>query len=289
MLLSICAPTIMAAPAIVNESESSVATDKKELNYVSVGDSMANGYGFENYKQDDSNLAVYNPLAADPNNGGVGKDTGLNMYGAGAYPVQFEKYLEDKGYIVNHTKLATSAMLPEDFLYLLGGRDTEFDDNYDGYRTYVGSYTSHPDFADLVADFRALVQKSVTEADVITLGLGNANFGAFLMDKITKALGVLGWSLGEADKKLTLEYALSELEEADRDEIVAFVDSYMAGLNIDAVLAEYGFSKEKATDALNIVEYTIATFILNYKLVVEKILEMNPDVEIIFVGLLNTT
>ena len=36
-------------------------------------------------------------------------------------------------------------------------------------------------------------------------------------------------------------------------------------------------------------KYTTATYVVNYKLLVEKILDMNPDVEIILVGLLNTT
>ena len=77
-------------------------------------------------------------------------------------------------------KLATSAMMPEDFLYLLGGLDSEIDDNYSGYRSYIGSSSSKKpaEFEKQVVDFRAHVQKAVTEADIITLGLGNANFGA---------------------------------------------------------------------------------------------------------------
>ena len=88
---------------------------KETLNYVSIGDSMANGYGFTGYYQTSDDRDVYDFM------------TGKGMYGDGAYPNQFEDYLNGLGYDVKHTKLATSAMLAEDLLYLLGGRE-EFDD-----------------------------------------------------------------------------------------------------------------------------------------------------------------
>ena len=280
MLFSIMAPTVMATTEDIVDGNDAPALEpvNKELNYVSIGDSMANGYGFVDYEQDSDNLNVYNPIAA-LTEGVKGKDYGKGMYGAGAYPLQFEKYLEDKGYTVNHKKLATSAMLPEDFLYLLGGCEKEIDDNYGGYRTYISSVS--------VADFKAFVQEAVTEADIITIGLGNANFGAFLMDKITKALGVLGWSIEEADKKLTLEYALSALDEADKSEVLSIVNSIIDSM--DLAMVEDMIGEDKLPTVLNILEYVVATFIVNYKLCVEKILEKNPDVQIIFVGLLNTT
>ena len=279
MLFSIMAPTVMATTEDIVDGNDAPALEpvNKELNYVSIGDSMANGYGFVGYEQD--NDALYDPTARDPK-GEKGEDYGKGMYGAGAYPLQFEKYLEDKGYTVNHKKLATSAMLPEDFLYLLGGCENEVEDNYGGYRSYIGSASA--------ADFKTFVQEAVTEAHVITIGLGNANFGAFFMDKVTRAFNVFGSQPVPGDEKLTLEYALSSLDEADRNEVRALVDSYMASFDMSAAV-EMGFSAEKLESAIRIIEYVVATFIISYKLCVEKILEMNPDVEIIFVGLLNTT
>ena len=93
------------------------AESEKTINYVSIGDSMANGYGFAGYYQTSNDRNVYD------------FKTGKGMYGVGAYPNQFEDYLTGLGYEVNHTKLATSAMLAEDLLYLLGGRE-EFDDGW---------------------------------------------------------------------------------------------------------------------------------------------------------------
>jgi len=100
----------------------------EEINYVSIGDSMANGYCFEGYAQGENDVGYddYNFF------------TGEKMYGQGAYPLQFEEYLTEQGYDVTHTKLAPSAMLAEDLLYLLGGIDEEINDGWSGYRSYIG-------------------------------------------------------------------------------------------------------------------------------------------------------
>lgn len=297
MLLSIFAPTVMAAEAAISEFTGTMEeTNNKgnSLNYVSIGDSMANGYGFVGYEQNSDDLNVYDPMAKDDKNGNVGEDYGLNMYGAGAYPLQFEKYLEDKGVTVNHTKLATSAMLPVDFYYLLGGLKEEHDDKYSGYLSYISSLNVDDVTVDgeVKKGFATFVQEAVTNADVITLGLGNASFGAFLMDKMTRAIGVLGWEFDKDNEILTLEYALDGigLDDEEIADIVNYVHKYMDVLDVKGTLAKYGFDDEtKIANAINIAEYTVASFIVYYKLCVEQILKMNPDVKIIFVGLLNTT
>ena len=46
MLLSLCAPTITVVAEGVEDS-----TADNKLNYVSIGDSMTNGYGFIGYEQ----------------------------------------------------------------------------------------------------------------------------------------------------------------------------------------------------------------------------------------------
>ena len=125
MLLAVCMMFSFSSVAFAKSVDT-----KSKINYVSIGDSMANGYGFVGYNQDSDNRDVYDFL------------TGEGMYGAGAYPLQFEEYLE--GYVgegnVNHTKLAPSALLAEDLLYLLGGLEEEIDDGWWGYRSYIGTY-----------------------------------------------------------------------------------------------------------------------------------------------------
>ena len=243
-----------------------IELNQSVVNYVSIGDSMANGYGFEGYHQDSNDRNDYDFIA------------GTGMYGVDAYPLQFEEYLASLGYAVNHTKLAPSALLAEDLLYLLDGRE-EFDDGWSGYKDYVGTYTD--------AELKPHFQNAITDADVITMGIGNAAFGAFMLDRVTSAFGVFGATLDE-DEKLTLEDALLLVEDEEfKQELVAYYDELVADLNalIPAEMAE----QFNITDACNIVAYTAASYVVNYKLVLEKILEMNPDVEIVLVGLLNTT
>ena len=237
------------------------------INYVSIGDSMANGYGFVGYKQDSNDRNDYDFM------------TGKGMYGDGAYPNQFEAYLESKGYTVNHTKLAASAMLAEDLLYLLGGRE-EFNDGWGGYKDYVGTYTDD--------ELMPYIQNAITEADIITMGIGNAAFGAFLLNRITDALGVFGASLDE-DEKVNFEDAIAVLElDAEQYELVMNVYNGLVAKLVAEVPAEIA-DEYNLDEIVDLISYTVASYVVNYKLLVEKILEMNPDVEIVLVGLLNTT
>ena len=243
------------------------ATEADKINYVSIGDSMANGYGFVGYNQTSDDRAVYDFM------------TGKRMYGNGAYPNQFEDYLTGLGYDVNHTKLATSAMLAEDLLYLLGGRE-EFDDGWGGYKDYVGTYSD--------AEISDHVKQAVTEADVITMGIGNAAFGAFLMHKLTDALGVFGASLDE-NEKVDFEDAISVLElDAEQYALVMQVYGMLEAKLVENVPADLA-EQYRLKDVVDLMAYTTASFVVNYKLVIEKVLQMNPDVEMVLVGLLNTT
>lgn len=241
--------------------------DEKKINYVSIGDSMANGYGFVGYNQTSDDRAVYDFM------------TGEGMYGNGAYPNQFEDYLTGLDYDVNHTKLATSAMLAEDLLYLLGGRE-EFDDGWGGYKDYVGTYSD--------AEISDHVKQAVTEADVITMGIGNAAFGAFLMHKLTDALGVFGASLDEKEK-VDFEDAISVLElDAEQYALVMQVYGMLEAKLVENVPADLA-KQYHLKDVVDLMAYTTASYVVNYKLVIEKVLQMNPDVEMVLVGLLNTT
>ena len=72
------------------------------VNYVSLGDSMTNGYGLPGYDH----------------------NSGVADYGEGAYPNQFADKLVEQGYVVNHAQLAMSGIRTEDIHWLL-----EFDYN----------------------------------------------------------------------------------------------------------------------------------------------------------------
>jgi len=240
------------------------ATEADKINYVSIGDSMANGYCFEGYEQGNgSNINFFE---------------GTGVYGVGAYPDQFADYLEENGANVEHTKLAVSALRAEDLYFLLGGRE----EPQDGWENQVNGYTEVSDDAKL-AEF---YQNAVTEADIITLGVGNASFGAYMLHRVTDALGIFGASLDE-DEKVDLNDALIDLNEEQKALVLEAYDMLEAELmkKIPAELAE----RYNVQQICDILAYTAAGFILNYKGSVEQIVKLNPDVEVILVGLMNTT
>ena len=238
---------------------------EKKINYVSLGDSMTNGYCFKGYNQgsDDSDELDF--------------IDGRGVYGEAAYPNQFEDWLKTQGYSVNHVKLASSAMRAEDLNYLLGGREKPDD----GWFEEILNYTGVND-ADELSKFYV---ESVSNADLITMCIGNASFGAYMLHTVTDALGLFGDL--EQDEMVDLEKALINLEPEQKQLVLDIYNQMKAEFTqyIPADLAK----QYKVDEICDIIAYTAAGFILNYKGVLDRIMELNPDVEIILIGVMNTT
>ena len=223
MLLSAFAPTLGVFAEAGHDHDENGANGT--LNYVSIGDSMTNGYGFEGYEQGKTNPD--NHMSLDRFVAGEG------VYGEGSYALQFADYLQSLGYDINHTKLAVSALRAEDLLYLLnGGAEGEHHDDWFDEVVYysTGAY----DYS-VVPALSAHYQNAVKNADVITLGIGNASFGAFMLSRMTSALEVLGGSLDDDQLEMyTLENALAMLENEEDEANEAFdVDNIVDGLMLD--------------------------------------------------------
>ena len=264
MVIGACAPAIQAFDGVI-DGEHNHESSLGQLNYVSIGDSMANGYGFEGYAQGTDAHDFLN---------------GVGTYGAGAYPLQIEDYFAGLGYDVNHTKLAVSALRAEDLLYLLGGRDEPADDWFDEVLYYSGMSAE---------ELSVYYQNAVKDADVITLGVGNASFGAFMLSRVTGAIGVMG-AAPDVNPEYTLENALALLsDENDKAQILEIYNKLYNKLEgyLPADMVEQ-YNVEVVCD---IVAYTAAGFILNYSKAVDKIVELNTNenLEIVLVGLMNTT
>ncbi|MBR6521915.1 MAG: hypothetical protein IKT47_04540, partial [Oscillospiraceae bacterium] len=108
-------------------------TPAKTIKYVSIGDSMTNGYGFNGYNQDTHTVPTGHIPLTEYN-----FFDGTNVYGDGSYALQFEEYLarllgKEVDYRgngstglsdgVDHIELALSGFRPEDLLILLGVAD----------------------------------------------------------------------------------------------------------------------------------------------------------------------
>ncbi|MBO5969079.1 MAG: hypothetical protein J6S14_11350, partial [Clostridia bacterium] len=288
MVFSVCSTALVVYAADADESN--------EINYVSLGDSMSNGYGLPGY---DGN-------------------TGVEDYGEGAYGNQFAAWLETStGKNVNHAQLAMSAMRAEDLHWLLelDYTDAEAIAITDGawdeaawnakfstgdkwtwkelcndYRLAVAAYAIENAGADgkITDDEAAIVAKyyqdSVKNADIISLGMGNGNFGVFAFGRIMEAIGFDGEPSDAMIYKV--ENAIRECAPELQAQILELkADLYSA---VEGKLGQ-PISANPTLEALaNTIVYTGLSYVLNYAGSVEAILQLNPDAEIILVALMNT-
>ena len=296
MLLSVSATAIVAFAAESHEHE-----DNK-LNYVSIGDSMTNGYGFIGYNQDFHDTVAGYDFFQDK-----------NVYGEGSYALQFESWLEEQGYEVDHTKLALSGLRVEDLAFLLGITESAPADGYfltcwsyawkDGefvpgtsnghihYNLFVNSEDEHlrNNIALQTAQMQAYYQNSIKDADIISIALGNASFNAYFIDRAMRIFNVMGSGFEPENgvNQMTLEDALAMLEsEEDKQVVIETYNSLVADV-LAAVPAEM-IDQFKIDQLCDLAAYTAASFVLNYKAVIEWIAENNSDAEVVLVGVLNS-
>ncbi|MBR2009267.1 MAG: hypothetical protein IJ936_03990, partial [Peptococcaceae bacterium] len=289
------------------------------INYVSLGDSMTNGYGLPGYD----------------------RNSGVEDYGDEAYPNQFAEWLENsvEDSTVNHAQLAMSGIRAEDLHWLLeldyndanainliqelidgDWNDKWYDEfstgdywtleeicnhsrtdaTYDAIKTklvaedkwdsYVpATHENGEKRAQKVALIAKYYQENVTEADIISLGIGNGNFGVFALGRIMEAIGFNGGT-PEAAMVYNVERAITECGPEVQEMILNLKDDLY-----DAV-AEYGIIVDDGDDAnttmvealANTMVYTGLSYVLNYAGSIEAILQLNPDAEIILVALMNT-
>ena len=262
------------------------------INYVSLGDSMANGYG----------LAGYQPAQGNVN--------GYRQEAPGAYPA---KVAAAKGWDL--TQLAVSAMRAEDLNFILNfdwgnqeqldlvaesqswskadfvANKSRWDETFGCGDLYTWDEFVDNRFNDYevinpaesgTAAYAQMYQNSVADADYLSLGIGNANFGVFMLGRITNAFGVLGGT-SAGDAWIEFQDVLSKLDEPSQAAIMEVYNkltSYLTEQNYIAV--------EQAELLTNTVAYAVASYVFNYAEAIDRIVELNPDVNIILVGLMNT-
>lgn len=291
------------------EKDSDAAQVKK---YVALGDSMTNGYGLSGYEIADTTsegIDYYNVngflrlvkesypnVVAQYFNGEEGKAYGAN----GVQKWNIAAGIEENA----GAQLATSAMRVEDLRFLLeyGTEDAYEGDAYTQKEFVNRRFNDYVD-EDMPQDQQKtawsgtenranIYQNQIKEADVISLGIGNANFGVFLLGCITNALGVLD----EADPEVETwqvydaleELELSALTEERKALIKTYYDMLTDRLNeeVEARVPGLGEASEAIVEA---IAYTFVSFAINYNEVLTDIVSLNDkDAEIILVGLMNT-
>ncbi len=319
MLFSICATTISAATW--THDDHTHKTEKDKIYYVSLGDSMTNGYGLPGYGDIRDEWA----------------NSGVEDYGYGSYANIFAEWLatemgwdgdkETLSNYVDHSQLAMSGIRIEDLHFLL-----EFDYNnpehvavvegdwneklwnetftigdywtWDqvlnhsrtdyttfailetGYNAYPDGYDPADPYNGDVALIAKYFQEHVKEADIISLGVGNGNFGVFAIGRILEAIGFDG---GTPEMALIykVENAIRELDPVMHAKVLSLKDEIEAEML--AILGESGdVTGENAEALVNTMVYVGISFVLNYMGTVDAIVELNPDAEIICLALMNT-
>jgi hypothetical protein len=139
---------------------------------------------------------------------------GENVYGEGSYALQFEDYLGDEGYDVTHTKLAASALRAEDLLYLLGGREMPTDGWFEQVLNYTDAgengWNGDDNTPEAIEKLSNYYVDAITDADVMTLCIGNASFGAYLLSRVSSIPMNPNFSEDDLANTVTLEDALAQ-------------------------------------------------------------------------------
>ncbi|MBQ8577412.1 MAG: carboxypeptidase regulatory-like domain-containing protein, partial [Clostridia bacterium] len=252
--------------------------DDGKVKYVSIGDSVTNGFGMTGYKYDD----------------------GTNVYGyrretPTAYPAMIKEKLEDtfgEGN-VELDQLAISNFRMEELHYML-------DDDYEGDAYMVRVFGGEKDptsgwyynvikrwfakdaeakakYADSGLQnyeiLREEFRESIREADVISIDLGSNNFGTFLTSKIRYLLGL-------TDTNDEMDF--TQFMDADTYATVkALLDGMVKELVGDG--EAFALAETLATTLM----YGYLGFAQNLDASLEIIYEMNPDVEVIIVDVYN--
>ena len=248
---------------LVSMAPAAFASESKEIKYVSLGDSMTNGYGLTGYDQP---YKVNGFLDEVPE----------------AYPYQLETEL---GFNLI-AQLATSAMRAEDLNYILRYPNAQYDHytydefidgRWDDYKDYPSNVV-HPGGVAAVAE---TFQDNVMKADVISFCVGNANFGVFLLGRMTNLLGVMDGN-PEEDAWINFEDSLNRLD-ATQKKIV------MEAYNKSMTLLKEQVPAGELIDGLgNVMGFTISSYLFNVEAALDRINELNPNADIILVNLMNT-
>ena len=282
--LSACIAVALAAvtafggfgPAIAQAAPSGEGTGTTEpIHYVALGDSMTNGYGLNGYYPN------ANGVTADELNTGNVWGYKRNMY-VTSYPALVADH-----YGWELTNLAISGMRPEELRYLLemGSENAYPGDAYTN-EVFVGSWERFDSAAGRVDDngekrISDEYKEAIANADVISINLGTNNFGTVVTERLYALL------LGEEDyRDLSAEQLLEDYPEYK--EMYLELKSLALEELEKKLGAEWNTMIGMGEQMADIFAYGFIGFIINYDASVNLIRDLNPEADLIVVGLSNT-
>ena len=244
------------------------AEETDTFNYVSLGASNTNGYGMRGYITEEE-LALL--LSGQVNKNDV------NVYGyertpEGAYPDLIRDHYAEIYDNVTVNQLGISSMRVEELRILLD--DSYMGDDYSSWR-FTGSdgwfKSAEPGGIDAL---RTAYKEKITNADLVTVDIGWNNFGVYVCNQLVDYLsnGRYKWT---ADINTIFE---TDAEDQAAQQAKAIIGSY---------IKNYVGEGEMASALEDIFAYSILGYIHNFDIVMEKIYELNPDAEVVVLGIQN--
>ncbi len=246
------------------------AAENDTFNYVSLGASNTNGYGMRGYITEEELALLLDPTS------GVSKND-VNVYGyertpEGAYPDLIRDYYAGISDNVNVNQLGISSMRVEELRILLD--DTYMGDNYSSWRfTGNDGWFKSAEQGGIDA-LRAAYKEKISNADLVTVDIGWNNFGVYVCNQLVDYMskGEFKWT---ADINNIFD---TEAEKKAAQEAKAIIGSYIKNY----------VGEGELTDALtDIFAYSILGYIHNFDIVMEKINELNPDAQVVVLGIQN--
>ena len=145
---------------------------------------------------------------------------------------------------------------------------------YGGFKRIVDLYND-----DLNANL-----EDIKAADVIALGIGNADINIHAVNNILGAIGKDVVDIGSVDYG-TLEDALANCDALTRNAAMQVYDNLYGKL--ESAISERVTDAKLVTTLLDILVYTAVSFVVNYSAMLEEIATVNDDATVMIVGLVN--
>lgn len=252
------------------------AAETDTYSYVSLGASNTNGYGLRGYILEEEINGILS--------GAMTKDD-VNVYGykrcpAESYPALLGEYLQNKmpDKNVEVTQLAMSSMRAEELRVLLD--NDYYGDTYTNWRFIKDDGTGWFNIAEPAGldVLRQNVQDYVAGADLVTLDIGWNNFGVYVCNRLVSYM-----SSGNASYDADFSNIYDEDMVAVAEEVNALVRDLIVelmGEDSNALVDTIDFVAETFT-------YALLGYIHNFDIIVERIDELNPDTELVVLGIQN--
>lgn len=226
------------------------------FNYVSLGASNTNGFGLHGYFEED----WYENPALGIYSSGIDV-SGYHKVTEGSYPQLIKNYIDSLGYETNIEQLAQSSMRPEELRYLLD--DDYAGDPYTEWRFYDPERKKTWWYYNL-DDLKQVYRQAITNADLITYDLGASNFSIYLMNQLTD------------------DYYTNDPKYLDKEYQTLYTNYATTLKSTLFVIKDY-----IDDDIINTIAYAYAGFCNNFDKSMEKIYELNPDANVMVIGIQN--